>query len=254
MIGGIVGGYLIDKYTKPVKEITKINDTKVDIHVLTYNEEDYVEETLKTINRQPLYRKSDNVKLILVDSKSTDNTQEIASNYVDDIWETPRGKVTSRDEAYRRSNADIIVHTDADIKVPKYWLSNLIKPFKKPNIVAVQGPSLTEDPIYKPAKGLWIPIDYIRRKLLGQNVAIARKAYINSGGYNTNIDETTFRTIQREEEFRLYKLMKSQGEIEYVLNAPVYSSTRRRKLSLEKINNTKSVKKHKNKTKTNKTF
>lgn len=246
--GGLVGlgtGLVIDKSTKPKEETVQLKDTSVEIHTLTYNEEETIEKSLKSILEQPLYKRNRNVRSVLVDSQSTDNTIEIASEYVDDIWRTPKGKVTSRDEAYRRSNADIIVHTDADIERPEYWLSNLLKPFSNPDTVATHGPSLTKDPIYKAPKGLWVPLDYKIPKLIGQNVAIRRQAYTNSKGFNTNIDETKFHEVQKAEEYGLYNLMDGQGEIVWVWNAPVYSSSRRRLLSIEKIRQTKEAKKHK---------
>ena len=55
-------------------------DTTISIHVLTLNEEMLIEDTLKTIVEQPMFKEyyPSNIELVLVDSVSEDNTVNIA--------------------------------------------------------------------------------------------------------------------------------------------------------------------------------
>lgn len=255
LLGGAglgAGGLVMEEFMQPKEKHIELEETKVEIQVATLNEKGYIRECLKSLREQPLYRTSHKVDIVVLDSGSDDGTLDIAHEYADRVINCPKGKVSARDVGYRESNADIVVSTDADARFPKYWLSNLIAPFEDPEVVATHGPSLTDDRLWRVPKSLYTIYDSFIGKILGQNMAIRRIAYINQGGYNTNIDESDFETIQNEEEYRMHTMMQREGKIEWVWTAPTISSTRRRLISEEKIKNPEKVRKyHKRKEKHN---
>lgn len=235
-VSSLITGYAINGLLSTDEEKADTQDRTIEVHTLTYNEEDYIRDSMESLVRQPLYQDSEDVRLVLVDSNSDDNTVRLAESFVDEVWNAPDGKVPARDFAYRKSDADIVVHTDADVIYPEYWLSNLIRPIiENDQVVATHGPSLTYDPAIKPFLALYAPVDRARRKMMGHNVAVERSAYIREGGFDRDLDHTDFSSVQEEEEFGLYQMMDRQGDIVWVWTAPVYRSERRLPISYERL-------------------
>ncbi|RLI87598.1 MAG: hypothetical protein DRP01_01190, partial [Archaeoglobales archaeon] len=103
-----------------------LSEVKVSIQLCTYNEEDFILQTIYSILDQPLfneYRK--NIEFVLIDSYSTDNTVDLARPYVDRIIYAPRGIFTSRNLGAKQTDADIIVGIDAAEIYPEGWLNLL---------------------------------------------------------------------------------------------------------------------------------
>ncbi|GAJ09578.1 unnamed protein product, partial [marine sediment metagenome] len=148
------GGLALEKYMIPGKPVSlNLGNTKVSIHCPTINEEQWIRETLESLRTQSPYRNGD-IKLIVLDSYSTDRTVEIAEEYADEVWLTPRGKLTTRDLGFKKDDADIIVAVDSGDIYPRGWLSRLLKPFENPRVIATHGPVLSKDWIWK-APNAW---------------------------------------------------------------------------------------------------
>lgn len=217
---------------KPTK--VELGETKVDVQCYSLNEGGYIEETLRTLMRQPFYD-SENVTITVVDSKSSDRTVEIAEKYADRVWTAPRGKLNARDFATRKTDADIIVSTDADTLYPLGWLSHMLRPFQKPGVVAVHGPKLGRNTIWRPWRGWW---SIILHKPFGvfsaTNSAFRRWAYLKTGGFDLSVNQTDWKDrnwwewsyeLKEEEERKFPERLKSVGRIEYV-DVAVFTSDR----------------------------
>jgi len=206
-----------------------LGDLSTSIHLCSLNEENYIEQSLETLTSQSLYKRSDSVKIVLLDSNSEDNTVEVARPYVDEVYTTPRGKLSSRHKGLLWDDeADIVVSTDADTlyKDPK-WLDKILAPFRSEDIVMSHGPIRSRDIVWKLPYFLG-NIFGRHRQVSATNSAFRRLAYFESGGFDLSVDEFDRGEIWREEEFKWPDRMRELGEVVFVEDAGVYTSMRNR--------------------------
>lgn len=109
------------------------------IIIRTYNEENHIGKLLEGISEQD-YK---NYEIIIVDSGSTDATLGIASNYSVKIIKIKPADFSfgySLNKGCEIAKGDIIILASAHV-YPYYkdWLSELIKPFKDPEVGLVYG-------------------------------------------------------------------------------------------------------------------
>lgn len=206
------------------KQDVDVGDAVVEVHVPTKNEENYIENTLRSIVRQDLIN-TGQVDLILVDSSSEDRTQEIAAKYVDIIWNAPDGKLSARNFAMRKTDADIVVTADAGDIYPEGWLSNLLAPFSDPDTVAVHGPNMSQDPIYKPILGIYNLVRPVGN-FSASNSAVRTEVYRSLGGFDESIDQTDRHEMFHEEEVFFLKRLKKAGNVVYQSAAPMFTNMR----------------------------
>lgn len=216
---------------KEVPELN-INEADVEVHVPTLNEELYIEDTLLSIDSQRLVREGE-VGVILVDSGSEDDTVEVAEDYVDEIMQVPKGKLTARNVAAEESDADIMVYVDAGDIYPRGWLDQILLPFNDPNVVATYGPKFNRSKIYKTWSVL-SNVVYYGSALPGNNHALHRETFIETGMFDEGIDQKSMFKMVKEEEFDLMKRMKEYGEVVFVPKASMQVSSRTMPISTEK--------------------
>jgi len=199
------------------------------IHVPTYNEEDYVERTLKSLSEQEPVKNGD-VKLVLVDSKSDDNTVKVASGYVDGVIIAEEGKLTARNQAIEELKPDVVLSADAgDIYTPG-WVDEHAKAFEKDNVIATLGPIYADEIPFKfgQNKKHWIVNLW---NLPGNNSAIRTSALEEVGMFDTNIDEQELIEVLFEEQILKKLELKRIGDIEFRPYAAMYKNQRRKKFS-----------------------
>lgn len=221
------GGLALEKYMIPGKPVPiDLGNQKVSIHLPSINEENWIKETLENLTTQPLYRKGD-IKLIVLDSYSTDRTVEIAKKYADEIWMTPRGKLTTRDLGFKKDDADIIVSVDSGDTYPRGWLSRLLKPFEKKDVIATHGPILSKDWLWK-APNAWFNLIRPWTVISARNSAIKISAYEKTGGFNLSIDQLDRGAMVQEEEQLFLRKLKTLGNVKYSPRAGIYATQRHR--------------------------
>ncbi|GAI26060.1 unnamed protein product, partial [marine sediment metagenome] len=179
----------------------------------------------------PMYKKG-GIKLVVLDSSSTDRTVEISRKYADVVLEVPRGKLSARDAGIRRDDADIIVAVDSGDLYPPGWLSCLLEPFSDPNVVAAHGAVMSKDILWKPAIA-WSNLVRPVRTLSGRNSAFRRSAYFQIGGFDLSVNQFDRGELQNEEEIRFLARMKSVGKVVFVWNASMFRSERMMPVTLE---------------------
>lgn len=90
----------------------------ISIVIPTYQEERYIEATLK--NLKSLNKK--NFEIIISDSGSPDRTVEIAKRYADKVVILPKGRKRSigqgRNDGARAARGEYVVFIDADVTIP----------------------------------------------------------------------------------------------------------------------------------------
>ena len=199
--------------------------SRVSIVVCCYSEPDrYVEVSLRSLAEQDavsMYPES----FELIFATSGGCSEGIARRYGFSVLRTPRGKLVSRHIATLRASGDIVVSADADTFYPPSWLSEVLKPFRDPSVVAVSAPSVEGSPqvLRELVAGIPKHLIYIS-KMSGRASAFRRWAYIAIGGFNTDADRVYMETgdtsvLVSEEEENLRKRLEKLGRIAYV-NTP----------------------------------
>lgn len=233
-------GYFVDKfasialpagvseeiYTSRRNINVDYNALDYEIHVATYNEEPYIAETLKSLYRQKPIQ-NDNVKLILVDSRSGDRTVEKARRYVDDIILTEKGLLTSRNEAIKKRNPDVVLSADAGDLYSRGWIDELAKPFEYNNVVASYGNVYSKDPKHTRKQKLKHSV-VNTWNLPGNNSAIRVDALKEVGMFDESIDQTDLVEMVLEEQIFTKVELSTVGKISYRPYASMYKSQRRK--------------------------
>ncbi len=138
-------------------------------------------------------------EIIIVDGGSTDGTVELLRAYARElplrILLRPGANISrGRNEAIRATRADIIVSTDAGVRLSPRWLQELIAPWETGNPVAVAGFFLpdprTSFEIALAATILPLPEEITPHRFLpsSRSVAFLRSTWERVGGYPEWLD------------------------------------------------------------------
>ena len=197
----------------------------VSIIIPTYNEEEYIEECLKSLKNQSIiYSYPDYFEYILVDSNSKDKTLELATPYVNKIIKVGRGKLTARNLATLESKGNIIVSVDADCVYPFHWLNTLLKPFNNPNVVASVGSTYDNTVTNLPSQVYMIASSISRyilnpTQMVGRNSAYYKHLFYITGMFDTTINQQNVNEMLKEEEIGFGKKLSNYGLVVYKHNA-----------------------------------
>lgn len=111
-------------------------ELKLSVIIPSYNEEKYIEETLKSLKRQNY----GNFEVIVVDSSADDKTRKISEKYADKtIYLNERGIAKARNAGAGNATGDIFVFTDADTMLKDGALKEICMAFEDPKVVGVCG-------------------------------------------------------------------------------------------------------------------
>jgi glycosyltransferase involved in cell wall biosynthesis len=202
---------------------------RVSVLVPSLDEEDYVEDAVRSLRAQTLVRDhAARVEIVLVDSGSKDATRERARAHVDRVVSAPRGKLTALTLGIRKARGDIIVEADADGWYPPGWLSRMVEPFVDPAVAAVRGAHVYYD---SPALlHTW----RLRRLLFGSvgnfpgGVRAYRKAaFTATGGFRLHVDQSRFWSLWPEEEWAFRHRLETRGRLQDAREAVCFKSARR---------------------------
>lgn len=225
LLGAYVTGKMMSesKLSKPV--------SRVSIIMPAYNEEEDIEVALNSLLNQNVVRAYPQLfEMVVVDDLSTDSTAEIAAKYATKVYRNKnKGILNAKKIAIEKSAGDIIVSTNADTYYPDGWLNNMLLHFKDPYVVGVSSPVFYHS--FKLLNGVmmfWSPYE---QRFSGASSAFRKDAFYMSGGYNTNIDQTSGKEVQYEEEFGFKTRLSRVGKVSFEWK-PVYTSGRRHKCNL----------------------
>jgi len=218
---------------KPRGLTLQTGDLDVNIILPTLNEEEFVEKALQSLVKQPAYREGEVDKLIVLDSGSSDETVSICEKYADEVRQVPKGLLTARHIGTLETGSDIAVFTDADTIYPEGWLTELLAPFKDPEVAMTHGPKKVIDDelnllghvALKPLYHLYNVVGR-RRQVSGSNYAVRRQAYKESGGFRLDINQQHRNQIFQESEFKWPDRVREVGEVKYCPHAVCFSSMR----------------------------
>jgi glycosyltransferase involved in cell wall biosynthesis len=213
---------------------------KISFVVPAHNEEARIETGLKAIQQEiaRFQKERSNIEfeVIVVNNASHDNTKEVALRVegVQVVDEHKKGLTQARHAGFVASTGELVANIDADVLLPKGWLSTVVKAFEKdPELVALSGPFIYYDlsvfsralarVFYFFAYLLYLFNRFILRvgsMVQGGNFVLRRKALVEAGGYDTSI---TFYGEDTDVASRMHKV----GKVRWTFRLPVYASGRR---------------------------
>ena len=105
-----------------------MEEPRVSVLLCAYNEEEYIESTLKSLEKQ---KTSFMYEVVVVDNCSTDSTAEIARRYTSKtIRCEKRGKIPALQAGIQETKGHVIAIADADTIYPENWLSEIHHAFE----------------------------------------------------------------------------------------------------------------------------
>ncbi len=116
---------------------------KVSVIVPVYNAREFIGKCIEALIDQTFQH--DNYEIIVVDDGSTDRTNDIVKNYpVKYIYQENHGPASARNNGADKAKGEIVIFTDSDCVPDKNWISEMLKPFEYPDVMAVKGAYRTE--------------------------------------------------------------------------------------------------------------
>lgn len=102
-----------------------------------FNEEENIEQLITSLLKQS--KKVD--EIVIVDAKSSDNTNKILSKYKNKIIILTKNgnRSVGRNTGIKKAKGDIILVSDSGCILGKKWVENITKPFEKKGIDVVSG-------------------------------------------------------------------------------------------------------------------
>ena len=121
----------------PLKKNAVNSGMDASIIIPAYNSKGTISECIRALSSQDFTGK---YEIIVVDDGSTDSTAKAAEQCgAIVLWQENCGPAKARNAGARRASANILLFTDADCICQKDWLSQMLAPFKDPQVVGVQG-------------------------------------------------------------------------------------------------------------------
>lgn len=226
--------FLIDRYPTYAG---KDNDTKLSFSIPAHNEENYIGDCLRSIEREMEDGRYD-IEVIVVNNASTDKTAEIAKSFsfVRVVDEPKKGLLFARQAGFLASSGDIIANIDADTKLPKGWIKKVFKEFSKnKKLAGLSGPYIYHDLswVTNAMVHVYYFIGYslhlinhhilgIGAMLQGGNFILRRSDLEKVNGFNLDIDFYG-------EDTDIARRIQKVGRVKFTFRLPMYTSGRRLK-------------------------
>ena len=208
---------------------------RVSFVIPAYNEESYLPDCLASILRQTR-EAGFPCEIVVVNNASTDRTREIAESFAGvTVVDEPRKGITyARQAGVEASTGDLIANVDADSRLPRGWLQQMVQQFEgHPKLLAVSGPLHYYDltvtrrflvaAFYRLAWMTYLLNRYVLQvgsMVQGGNFVVTRTALEAIGGFNVAI---SFYGEDTDLARRLSKI----GDVSFLLKLKMLSSARR---------------------------
>lgn len=116
---------------------------KVSVIVPAYNAMDYIGHCIQGLVSQTFTREE--YEVIVVDDGSADTTAEIVKAFpVRYFFQKNSGPAAARNKGAEEAGGEVILFTDADCVPKEDWISEMVRPFEDPEVMAVKGGYRTE--------------------------------------------------------------------------------------------------------------
>jgi glycosyltransferase involved in cell wall biosynthesis len=202
----------------------------ISVIVPAYNEERYLGETLKSIQRaKELLLKQDAVptEIIVVDNESTDSTSDVALSFgASVVKETKRNIAKVRNAGASFAKGNVFVFIDADTIVPAelLWRINQLMTSEACYGGAVDTDYRAAKPMMKIYLQLWRTLGKLAGIAQGATQFCRTEVFVSLSGY----DETLYMGEDVDFYWRLKRFAKRQnGHVCFIEDLQVVPSTRR---------------------------
>lgn len=191
----------------------------ISIIVTTYNEGRYLRDLLDSLISQ-----EDNIEIILVDSMSTDETEQLVkefqqkSNLIRYIRQKcSRGE--GRNIGVKNASYDYVVFTDGDAIANPFWVGNMRKTFSKGyDVVAGKTIQMGYEPFEKLGR-VELYFEDFEVTSPSVNLGYSRELFLEIGGFDVNF-------ITAEDIDLNIRAVKAGGKIGFCEECIVYHRTR----------------------------
>lgn len=200
--------------------------SRVSVVVPARNEEELLPRCLFALRQQEF----SNFEIIVVDSASTDETQQVAKSFgVRVIRLEEPGVARARQAGFDAATGKIIVSTDADAIHEPDWLKRMVTPFADPDVVGTFGTiELTGQKIWtRLGHALFSGFQAANLQIghplfCGPNFAVRKDAFHNIDGFRVNGEYP-----DEAEDVQLAQKLKKSGKIVFLPRNKVVVSSRR---------------------------
>ncbi len=199
---------------------------RVSVVVPARNEEELLPRCLFALRQQKL----DDFEIIVVDSASTDHTQQVAESFGARVvrLEEP-GVARARQAGFEAATGEIIVSTDADSVFEPSWLQCIVAPFDDPFVVGSFGTiELTGQQIWtRLGHVLFSGFQAINMRVghplfCGPNFAVRKDVFLDINGFKVDGN-----LPGEAEDVLLAQKLKKRGKIVFLPRNKVIASSRR---------------------------
>ena len=198
---------------------------KISVVIPAFNEQKYIKSVFKGLKSQTFK----DFEVIVVDGNSTDSTREISSRNGAKIIIEPKKNIgAARNTGAKQAKGDLILFTNADTMASRDLLKGYLELFKDKKVVAASGPLTPLEKTtafirfgYFFASVILAKITFIGGKpaISGSNFIVRKSAFKRCGGF----DESLY----TYEDLDLAHRLKGLGDVRYMKDASVATSTRR---------------------------
>jgi glucosyl-dolichyl phosphate glucuronosyltransferase len=216
----------------------------VSIIICTYNRCAVLKKTLASLDEMRVPGEI-HWELLIVDNNSTDETPQVVSEFarmtrinVRCVLEMAQGLSHARNRGIQEAKGDLIVFTDDDITVDRFWLGELIEAFESADAIAAGGKVIPQWSSPKP-KWFYENRPYSLNLLLahfdlgdetseasvppcGANMAFRRAAFLKYGLFRTDLGRYKNVLISGEDTEFFVRLLTAGEKIAYSSRAIVY--------------------------------
>lgn len=223
----------------------------ISVIVCTYNRGELLVQALESLVTQSLEKSR--YEVIVVNNNSTDNTEEIAKNFVEKydnfrlVNEPKQGLSHARNRGYQEAKGDYVAYIDDDAKATENWLELIIKDFQNvsPTPVAVGGeirPWYEVEPpdwfieefeiITRGDTSCFLKPEISFTPLCGSNMALQKKVLESSGGFSPEFGMQGTKIRLGEETLLFNIIYEDYPYIWYNPEIKVYHWTSKEKLTM----------------------
>jgi glycosyltransferase involved in cell wall biosynthesis len=196
----------------------------ISVIIPTYNEEKYIEHTLKAIKSQDY---SGKYEIVVSDGTSKDGTVKIARKYADEVVEVKkRGISVGRNAGAKVASGDILLFVDADTVLLFNCLTEFAKTFKVKSVVGATCPIAPTSSRAVDFMLYWMANQFVKSsiktgvpQLFGICCAYRQSAFESVGGFDEK--------LHTHEDIDLSQRMAKLGKIVFVESTLALTSPRR---------------------------
>ncbi len=194
----------------------------VSVIIPAYNEEKYIEKTLKSIINQSYHK----IEIIVVDNNSRDRTKVIAKKYAHKvIVERVRSISAARNCGAKEAKGEILLFIDADTEIEKNFVKKIIHKLSDKKVVCVSGFIKTKGKLlHRFYYWLWSNIIWLLSifkiyQFPGIAFAIKKEIFSKVNGFN--------KSLKSSEDVDLCERVSEYGKCIFLRDAVAYSSSRK---------------------------